>query len=402
MEYTRPNRFLYRLTQVAAWFVAVFLFGRRIVRNELKGVKGPFVVIANHQAAYDFVNLIGLCRRPMTFVISSSFYQTLPVKGILRHIGVIPKQQFRTSVGDMKRMKAVLERGEPLVIYPAGLMCEDGLSTPIPEATYKFLKWLDADVYMARTAGTYFAMPKWSKKLRPGRTELDVYRLFTRQELAALEVEEVRARAREALLFDAYREQERLRVRYRGGSSVEGLENVLYLCPHCRQEFSVKAEGRRLTCSACGYELESDEYGFLHNRKGLGEELRYVSDWSTLIARHLEERVREGSEGSLSAHCRIRMIDGEKNRFVDVGGGEMTLSRAGFRIVGDIGGSPADLTVPLAGVPSLPFGPGSYLEIQHGKTIYRCLPDDGRVVIKFIHLVKIFHRLRMEAETVKL
>jgi hypothetical protein len=51
----------------------------------------------------------------------------------------------------MKKMKAVVEAGQPLAIYPAGLMCEDGLSTPIPKATYKFLKWMNVDVYMART-----------------------------------------------------------------------------------------------------------------------------------------------------------------------------------------------------------------------------------------------------------
>ena len=79
-------------------------------------------------------------------------------------MGVIPKQQFQTTVTDMKNMKAVVEAGQPLVIYPAGLMCEDGLSTPVPKATYKFLKWMNVDVYMARTEGSYFVMPKWSKK----------------------------------------------------------------------------------------------------------------------------------------------------------------------------------------------------------------------------------------------
>jgi len=146
MRYTRPNLLLYRLAQAVSWFVAAFVFRRRVLRNEIKGKQGAYVVIANHQAAYDFVNLIGLTRRPMTFVISSSFYNSLPIKGLLDKLGVIPKQQFQTSVQNMKKMKSVIAQGQPLVIYPAGLMCEDGLSTPIPAATYKFLKWLGADV----------------------------------------------------------------------------------------------------------------------------------------------------------------------------------------------------------------------------------------------------------------
>ena len=144
MKYKKPNLLCYRIAQIAAWLVATFIFRRKFQRNEIKGKKGPFVVIANHQAALDFVNLIGATSRPMSFVISNSFFNTLPIRGFMEKMGVIPKQQFQTTVRDMKRMKTVIDRGEPIVIYPAGLMCEDGLTTPIPAATYKFLKWLDA------------------------------------------------------------------------------------------------------------------------------------------------------------------------------------------------------------------------------------------------------------------
>ena len=131
MRYQKPNLFFYRIAQAVSWLAATVIFRRQILRNEIKGKKGPFVVIANHQAALDFVNLIGATARPMTFVISNSFYSTLPIKGLLDKMGVIPQQQFQTSVKDLKRIKAVIDRGEPVVIYPAGLMCEDGLSTPI-------------------------------------------------------------------------------------------------------------------------------------------------------------------------------------------------------------------------------------------------------------------------------
>ena len=209
----KRNIFIYRLAQAASFIVAKFIFKRKFLRNEIKGKKGPFVVIANHQCALDFVNLIGATKTPMSFVISNSFYNSLPIKVLLDRMGLIPKQQFQTTVKDMKRMKTVIEKGEPLVIYPAGLMCEDGLSTPIPAATYKFLKWLNADVYVAKTIGTYFSCPKWSKGFRSGRTFLDVYRLFEKEELEALPIEDIKRKTEEALFFDAYREQEKYLVK---------------------------------------------------------------------------------------------------------------------------------------------------------------------------------------------
>ena len=138
MRRKKQSKFWYWATRVAAWFYAKIVFKRKIIRNEIKGKKGPFVIIANHQAQLDFTCLIGATKRKMTFVVSDSFYNTVPVKGIMAKIGVIPKQQFQTTVTDIKRMKTAIDDGGILVIYPAGLNCEDGVSTPIPDATYRF------------------------------------------------------------------------------------------------------------------------------------------------------------------------------------------------------------------------------------------------------------------------
>lgn len=400
MKRIKQNMFWYRTAQLASFFVATFLFKRKMLRNEIKGVKGPYVVIANHQAAYDFVNLIGAVRRPLTFVISNSFYNSLPIKGILKGMGVIPKQQFQTTLHDMKRMKSAVEQGKPLVIYPAGLMCEDGLSTPIPKATYKFLKWVDADVYVAKSYGTYFCMPKWTKGIRVGETQLDIYKLFSREQLEQLDVDEIKRIANKALLFDAYREQEQLMVKYKNGDNLQGLENVLYMCPHCKAEFSVKVRDKSaLFCEKCGFEQRSDEYAFLHNTGGVGEEIRYVSDWSRIIHDDLMRRIESGEQGPLSAKTKIHMIDYNKNRFVPVGEGEVTLSRDGFVISAVIRGEKAELTVPITSFASLPASPGKHFEIQHGDEIYRCVPEDGRLTMKFINMVKIFYEMSRAASS---
>ena len=394
MHYKKPNLLCYRIAQLAAWFVATFIFRRKFLRNEIKDKRGPSVVIANHQAALDFVNLIGATRRPMSFVISNSFYNTLPIRGFLEEMGVIPKQQFQTTVRDMKRMKAVIDQGEPIVIYPAGLMCEDGLSTPIPAATYKFLKWLDADVYVARTEGTYFAMPKWSSGFRPGRTYMDIYRLFTRDELKSQDIAQIKQKAEDALLFDAYREQENHPVKYSKANDIRGLENVLYQCPHCQAEFTVECPDKdRLRCAACGYEQQSDEYGFLHKASAVGAEIRYVSDWSRMIYARLKDQILSGALESLTAKTVIHMIDYDKKKFFEVGQGILHLNCQDFQFEGRIRGQDVTLTVPIAGVPTLPFKPGKYLEIQQSNDIYRCVLTDGRLVMKFINMVKIFHEL---------
>lgn len=398
MNYKKPRKFFYRIAQFVSWIASALFFKRKIIRNEIKGKKGPYMIIANHQAALDFVNLIGVTKTPMNFVISDSFYNTLPIKGYLDKIAVIPKQQFQTSINDMKKMKAVIENNGVLAVYPAGLMCEDGLSTPIPVATYKFLKWIKTDIYVAKTRGTYFSMPKWAKdkKIRRGRTYIDIFRLFSKEELATLEVEEIQARTEKELLFDAYRDQEELQIKYKHNNNIEGLEQVLYMCPHCKKEFSVQVKDKStIFCTECGYEQTTDKYAFMHNEKGIGEEIRYVSDWSKLIYNELKKKIENGDLVSLSDTTKIHMIDTKKHKFVEVGSGEVTLTRENFVLKGAINGEEIDYKIPILNFASLPFKPGKCFEIQHGADIFRCVLNDGKLVMKFINMIKIFYELNL-------
>ncbi len=392
--YVKPNLIAYVGAQAASLVLATFVFRRKFLRNEVRGVDDAYVIVANHQCSLDFVNLIGATKKRLTFVLSNSFYNSLPVNRILKSLGVIPKQQFQTTVSDMKKMKAVIESGNSLVLYPAGLMCEDGVSTPIPEATYKFLKWLDTDVYAARTTGTYFSKPKWTTGMRRGRTYLDIYKLLTKEALESMKVSEIKAVVEEALLFNAYEDQERLRIKYKDCDDINGLENVLYQCPNCRSEFTVSVHDRStIRCSACGYEETCDEYGFLHNEKGLGEELRHVPQWSRLIFDRLKEKIEAAPDYSISAPTKIHMIDYDKHKFTEVGRGTVELCRDHFNLKGKINGENIDYVIPSAKLPTLPFSPGVHFEIQNGQEIYRCVLDDGRLVMKFINTLKIFYEL---------
>ena len=395
----RYNPLVYSVLKLCCAYLSRVRFGSRIVRNEIRGKKGPMVIIANHQAAFDFVNMYRITNRRISIVASNSFYQTLPVKGLMDMVGIIPKQQFQTTPADMRAMRHVVDDGGILGIYPAGLMCEDGLSTPIPNATWKFLQWMRADVYVLRSTGTYFCTPKWSKKKRRGKTLVDAYRLFTKEELEQLTPEQVRERAAAALGFDAYRENDGLKVEYKGGDNVEGLENVLYVCPHCGSEFTMRVrDGSVIYCSECGYAERSDRCGMLSVDCEIGEEIRYVSDWARMIYNRELARVESGEDITLTEECDFMTVDPKKKKFVKTGEGSITLSRESITLSGNRCGEPFELSVAASAFPSLPFSPGEYIEIQDGADIYRCALRDGKRVMKYINLLKAIHSLEAVAE----
>jgi hypothetical protein len=241
---------------------------------------------------------------------------------------------------------------------------------------------------MARTEGSYFVMPKWSKKLRPGRTDLDITLLFTKEELQQLSLEEIQERTDKVLLYDAYRDQERHLYRYADCGDIRGLENVLYQCPSCGAEHTMEVRDKSvIACSACGYSQTMDELGFFHCEDST-REVRYVSDWSKRIYRNMEQTLEAEPDMELQADVTFRMVDEKKHKMVDVGEGVILLKRGRITLRGRIHGEETDLQVPIAAIPALPFSPGKHLEVQHGETIYRCVFKDGRPVMKFINMVK--------------
>ena len=397
----KPNALIYGIVKLLSQIVAKVIFKRKYLRNELKGKKGPAVVLGNHQAALDFTTVIGATREHISFVISDSFYNTLPFRSAMDKIGVIAKQQFQTSLHEIGAMRNVIKHGGILMFYPAGLMSENGLSTPFPAATYKFLTWLEADVYVARITGSYFCTPKWSKKIRRGKTLLDVYKLIDKNDLQTMHEDEIQRAVDGALLFDAYREQEQHRIRYRGGDNVEGLQHVLYVCPHCNEEFTIRVKNKRtLYCEKCGFEHTSDAYGFLHNTGTVGEEIRYVSDWSRFVSDKVQNDIESGKIRHLSCPATLQTIDRKKKKYQDVGRVTVTLTPTAFLLNGTVNGEETNLKISTALFASLPFKPGERIEIQHGKTSYRCLLDDGRLAQKFVDMIKIYYQ-KNQAEAQK-
>ena len=394
MSNAKPNMIVYRIMQGLSNIVAEVVFRRKFLRNEIKDKQGPMVIVGNHEAALDFTTLVAATKRPITFVVSDSFYNTLPFRKAMKMIGVIPKQQFQTTVKEISLMRQTIKHDDILMFYPAGLMSDDGLSTPIPASTYAFLKWLGADIYAARVSGTYFCTPKWSKKIRPGKTYADIYKLIDKDELLQMTDLQIKEKVEGALNFDAYREQENLKIKYLGANNVQGIENVLYICPNCKKEFTVKTKKKHtLYCTECGFAHESDKYGFLHNVGNVGNEIRYVSDWSRMIHDQIKNDMESGKLTQLYSKATVQIIDYKKKKYVTVGRAHVTLTHDKFIIEGPINCKYQHIEIPISHFCSLPFKPGSRIEVQHGKTTYRCVLDDGKLATKFVDMVRIYYEI---------
>ncbi len=393
-KFEKPNYIVYGVLLFVCKIISKFKFNLKIEKNEIKKVKGPYVIIANHESAIDFINVVCATNRRLTFVISNSFYQSLKIHKLIKWAGVIAKQQFQTSPIDLKKMKEAINANRHLVIYPAGLMTANGIATPVPEATGKFIKWLNADVYLAKTTGSYFTNPKWGKGIRKGKITLNITKFLSKDDLCEKEGDELQKLIHDALYYDAYKYQEKDLISYKNGSDIKGLENVLYWCPKCNKQFTNQVLNENIMkCSYCGNEVYSDNYGFLYPKTSDDICFKHPSDWYQHLYEKLYEEIRDNENYTISSPMTLKMLDYKKHQFIEVSKGIVSLSREKFIIDFSLNNERKIVEVPIKQIPILPSKPGVHFEVQNGKDIYRCCLDNGNEVTKWMDILNIFYKL---------
>lgn len=389
----KPDSFAYGIFKLGSRIMSKFFFNLKVVNNEAKNEKGGYVVIANHESLIDFFNLNTAIKGKSHFIISYSFYSSINLKYWFDRCGLIPKQQFQTNPTDLKKMRAALHSNNlPLVLYPTGLMTADGIDTPMPTSTGKALKWFNKNVYVARIEGSYLTKPKWGKGYRKGKVTLNIYKLFSSEQLSNLSEEEVQKTVEEHLKFDVYENQERNMIEHKNGDIIEGLENVLYQCPKCFSKYTMRVENKNtLRCSHCQNGAKANKFGFLEKTTESDVIFKHPSDWSRFIKDNIRKECSE-NDIVLSSHAEIYMINHKKCKYEKVGEGIVTLDKDKFNINGKIIEKEYCHDFPVSQLISLPVSPGRHFEIQDGIDIYRIILDNKAESLEWISTLEIFNQ----------
>lgn len=393
--YNQIKPLSYVIGKVGSWIFSKFFLKLKVLRNDIPKKDGRRkVVICNHESFYDFMAVITAIKGPMHMVTSSSMIRSLPICEMIKKFGVIDKNQFQTLPSDMKKMKAVLDDGKTLVLFPAGVMPEGGYSTPIPSATAKTLRWFNADVYVANIRGTYLTKPKWSKIMRKGKTSIEIYKLASAEEFTSLSVEDADKLIGANLYFDAYKNNLQDKIKFKNGSNAEGLENVVFKCPNCNKDYSIVSENQsELRCVECGYSVKMDDMGILHPNGDIPLVYSLVSDWHRFVEKSVFERVKNDENFALKTEADVYKINDKKHRFEKVGSATVILDKENFEINGKVNNEDFKKVIFAKNLPLLPSVPGKHFDIQDGADIYRIYPKEPKIVIEWILSLKAIYKL---------
>jgi len=170
----RGSRIAYAITRA---FVAGFT--RVWTRMEIEGRDniprtGAFVLAPVHRSIIDTPISSCLTRRRLRFMGKDSLWTRQPVKWILSALGGFPVSRGTADREALTRCIAVLEGGEPLVLFPEGERKSGPLVQPLFDgAAYVALK-AGVQIVPVGIGGSELVMPKGSRFIHPRKVHVIV------------------------------------------------------------------------------------------------------------------------------------------------------------------------------------------------------------------------------------
>lgn len=357
-------------------------------------LESPSIIISNHACFFDWLfaakALGGL--KPH-FIMSRYYLDGKSYKWFFDDVGIFGKSVFSDDMQSAIQSIRLLRSGGTLALFPEARLSASHKGEIIPDETPSFIKRLGLPVYAVRVEGASLMMPKWGHLNRHSRVEVHAEKLFDGPELKHMDISLVSEKIVKSISYDdeAYL-ADHPEIHYRFKNGAEGIENVLFRCPVCHEEFTIVSKGFDVECTHCGYSVKMDDrYGFTPSNPMPSE-----MAWFAWQREAFREEIVADPAFKLVSHCRIKL---QKEY---VGEGTVSLSREGLFYDGtDIDGE-LHIAEPLSSFFVLPFKAGDNFVLFKGKRCYVFCPDNGKEAIKFNLASDVLQKLaREEKETDK-
>ncbi len=387
---SRPNAILYYSVGLLAGLYFRWFLGLKIDRSGLKGLKPPFFVLAGHGSWLDFMVIaLALFPRRINFMAAYNFFRDPVLKFLMGWMGVISKNQFTIDNQAIIKTKAVIGSNGMVGIFPHGCLSNEGRPGGFAAPSIaKLLKAFKVPVVAVQVSGAYLSRPRWTTRIRRGRIEAKVTGVFNGEELNSLSAEDIYSRVLRFIDFDDYQWQRKNKVTFRGKKLAEGAEGVLYKCPKCLAEFSLRTKGNKLFCISCNNEaLLNNQLFFEPGREDSivfdGFDIWYDFQQQNLLAEIHDPGFRMGTDTMLLWN------EPGKYGYQEMGHGTLYLTREALTYEGTVFGSVVTLTFSMKDILMVPYAAGEYFEIAKGTDIRRFVPDDVRVMMKWVLAIRL-------------
>ena len=300
------------------------------VGMERLGRKEPCIILMNHCSFLDLeVAQHVFYPRPLNIVTTWDGY--VGKNWLMRQIGCIQTKKYSTSPKLLREIKRLLSEGSSVLIYPEAGYSFDGTATTMGDGLGKMAKMFGVPLVTCITDGAYLRQPLYNElKKRKLPVTAEVSYLLSPDEIAAMDYKQINEKIAEKFSFDAFRSQQERGLKIDEPNRADGLNRVLYKCPHCLAEGRTVGLGEKLTCMACGKEYRLTEYGKMEALVG-ETEIEHIPDWYRWQRQEVKKELTEGRYAMNLDVEILMMID--SYCLYHIGEGKLTHGEDGFHLV---------------------------------------------------------------------
>ena len=347
------------------------------------GRKEPCLILMNHSSFIDLkiASRIFFPRRYGIVCTSDGFVG----KGLLmRLLGCIPTPKFVTDLSLIRNIEYMLKKNKTSVLmFPEASYSFDGTATALPRKMGILLKKLGVPVVVVTTQGAFARDPLYNGlQNRKVKVSANVRCLVTAEEIKNLSVAQLDAILDEVFSFDNFRWQQENNVIISEPFRADGLNRILYKCPHCNAEGKTEGKGTTLVCHNCGAEYELTETGLLRalNRETIFD---HVPDWYAWQRQQVCNELEDGTY-ALDREVDIGVLVDCKAIYM-VGSGRLTHTTEGFTLTGCDGKleyTQGPLSCYSLYADYYWYSIADVICIGNNDVLYYCFPKGGDVVAK--------------------
>jgi 1-acyl-sn-glycerol-3-phosphate acyltransferase len=161
------SRMFYRVFRLLVVFLARSYTRTTIIGRENIPTTGAFLLAPIHRSNIDTPLAAAVTTRRLRFMGKDSIWKFRPVGWILSSLGAFPVSRGTADREALRRCIAVLEAGEPLVLFPEGTRQSGPVVHPLFDgATYVAAK-AGVPIIPVGIGGSERVMPKGSKMIYP-------------------------------------------------------------------------------------------------------------------------------------------------------------------------------------------------------------------------------------------
>ncbi|MDY0024064.1 MAG: hypothetical protein RBR66_03945, partial [Candidatus Izemoplasmatales bacterium] len=155
--------------QVLAWILTIpetIIRRGKIVKVNMKKVKGPYVLLCNHNSFFDFkVATRAFFPHRANYVVAVDGF--INRENLMRNVGCLGKRKFISDPAIVKQLKHTLEVNKSIaVIYPEARYSLIGTTAILPDSLGKLVKRFKYPVVTLISHGHHLHHPVWNLKKR--------------------------------------------------------------------------------------------------------------------------------------------------------------------------------------------------------------------------------------------